>query len=168
MMAINLHIGCGDDIKPGYVNIDEFNPRADLRIPIQDISYPDDSVDLIEGMMVLEHLSFFDAQAFVAKAYRMLRAGGRLILEMPDLEKVCRLTLVFVDDPEQLEKGAFGLRGFFGEPKSGMTVGDLHKWGYTQSTAAKLLRDAGFTRFSLGDGTSHCFPLRDMRVEAIK
>ncbi len=167
-MAVNLNIGCGDQVMPGYINIDEFNPKADLRMSIQDITYPDDSVDLIVGMMVIEHLSPSDARAFVAKAYRMLRPGGRLILEMPDLEKVCRLTLVFADDPEQLEKGPLGLRGFFGEPKPGMTMGDLHKWGYTQSTAGKLLREAGFTRFSLGDGTSHCFPLRDMRVEAIK
>jgi hypothetical protein len=168
MMPVNLHIGCGDEIKPGYVNIDEFNPNAELRIPIQAIEYPEDSVDRIEGYMVFEHLSLADARTFLRKANNMLRAGGILILEVPDLEKVCRLILQFADDPRYLETGAFGLRGFFGEPRPGMTMGDYHKWGYTPVYFRRLLEEAGFSRIEIKDGTSHCYPLRDMRIEAIK
>ena len=167
-MSVNLHIGCGDEIKPGYINIDEFNPNAERRIPIQAIEYPEDSVDRIEGYMVLEHLSLADARTFLRKTNRMLRAGGILILEVPDLEKVCRLVLQFAGDPEYLEKGAFGLRGFFGEPKREMTMGDYHKWGYTPLLARRLLEEAGFSRIEIKDGLSHCYPLRDMRIEAVK
>jgi len=167
-MAVNIHIGCGDDIKPGYINIDEFNPLADLQIPIQAIEYPENSVDRIEGYMVLEHLSLDDARSFLRNAHRMLKPGGILILEVPDLEKVSRLLLVFGSDPEYLEKGAFGLRGIFGEPKPNMTIGDIHKWGYTPSFAARLMEEAGFIKFAITDGMSHCYPLRDMRLEAIK
>ena len=167
-MSLNLHIGCGDNAKPGYVNIDEFNPRADRRIPIQAIDYPDNSVDRIEGYMVLEHLSLADARTFLRKANRMLSTGGILVLEVPDLEKVCRLILLFADDPEYLEKGAFGLRGLFGEPKPEMSAGDYHKWGYTSSSALRLLREAGFSHVEVKDGMSHCYPLRDMRIEAVK
>ncbi len=168
MMSLNLHIGCGDEIKPGYINIDEFNPNAERRIPIQAIEYPQDSVDRIEGYMVFEHLSLADARTFLRKANRMLRAGGILILEVPDLEKVSRLVLQFASDPEYLEKGAFGLRGFFGEPRPEMTIGDYHKWGYTPLYARRLLEEAGFSRVEIKDGLSHCYPLRDMRIEAVK
>jgi len=167
-MPLRLHIGCGSDIKPGYVNIDQFNPAADCATPIQEIEYGDGSVDRIEGYMVLEHLSLPDARAFLARANRMLRSGGTLVLEVPDLEKVSRLVLQFADDPEYLEKGAFGLRGIFGEPKPGMSPGDYHKWGYTPSLARGLLVEAGFSTIEIEDGTSHCYPLRDMRIEAIK
>jgi hypothetical protein len=166
--GIRLHVGCGDDIKPGYINIDEFNPKADERKAIQALDYPDNSIERIEGYMVLEHLSPRDALAFVRNAHRMLQPGGVLILECPDLEKMARLTLIFGDDPEYLELGAFGLRGVFGEPTDHMTVGDYHKWGYTPSTAARLVRQGSFTKFTISDGLSHCFPLRDMRIEAIK
>ena len=56
-MGLRLHIGCGDDIKPGYINIDEYSPKANLQVPLQNISYPENSVERIEGYMILEHLS---------------------------------------------------------------------------------------------------------------
>jgi hypothetical protein len=118
--------------------------------------------------MVLEHLSPADARAFVRNAHRMLQLGGVLVLECPDLEKVSRLVLVFADQPEYLEKGLFGLRGIFGEPTDHMTPGDYHKWGYTPTTAARLLREAGFEQFTVTDGMSHLCPLRDMRLEAVR
>ena len=167
-MSLKLHIGCGSDIKPGYVNIDSHNPAADSCTAIQEIDFPDGSVDRIEGYMVLEHLSLADARAFLRNAHRMLRPGGCLILEVPDLEKVSRLILQFADDPEYLEKGAFGLRGIFGEPKPGMALGDYHKWGYTPSMARRMLAEAGFAAVEIRDGTSHGYPLRDMRMEATR
>ena len=167
-MGLKLHIGSGSDIKEGYVNIDEFNPKADLRRPIQALAYPDGTVERIEGYMVLEHLSPSDARAFLRNAYRMLQSGGMLVLEVPDLAKVCQLILVFANDPEHLEKGVFGLRGIFGEPTPHMTLGDYHKWGYTPALAEKMVRDAGFAQVVISDGNSHSFPLRDMRIEAIK
>lgn len=167
-MGLKLHIGCGEDIREGYINIDDFSPKADLKMPIQELSYPDGTVERIEGYMVFEHLCLADARCFLQNAYRMLEPGGMLVLEMPDLEKVCRLILVFASDPEYLEKGAFGLRGIFGEPIPHMTPGDYHKWGYTPALAVKMMRDAGFSHVAISDGLSHCYPLRDMRIEAIK
>lgn len=167
-MGVKLHIGCGNDIWEGYVNIDEFNPKADLKTPVQGLNYPDNSIERIEGYMVLEHLSFTDARLFLVNAYRMLEKGGTLVLEVPDLAKVARLILIFADDPEQLEKGPFGLRGVFGEPTNHMTVGDYHKWGYTPALAEAMVREAGFSQAIISDGISHRYPLRDMRIEAIK
>jgi hypothetical protein len=167
-VPIKLHIGCGDDIKPGFVNIDEFNPRAEQQIPIQAINYPHNTIDLIEGNMVIEHLPLNDVREFLSKAYKMLKTDGQLILEMPDVIKVCQLILVFANDPEYLENGAFGFRGLFGAPKPNMSVGDYHKWGYTPTTIKTLLVEAGFNRISISDGMSHCYPIRDMRVVALK
>jgi Methyltransferase domain len=168
MMGLRLHVGCGDDLRPEYVNVDPWNPRADRQVAMQDLDYPDGSVELIEGAMVLEHLTLTDARRFARRAHQMLAPGGRLVLEVPDLEKVSRLVLVFASDPEYLEQGAFGLRGFFGEPTSHMTTGDYHKWGYTPGTARRLLTEAGFSEIEISDGLSHGYPLRDMRIEAVK
>src|SRR5207237_9484276 len=130
MMSLKLHIRRGDEIKPGYINIDEFKPNAEQRIPIQAIEYPEDSVDRIEGYMVFEHLSLADARTFLPKANRMLRPGGILILEVLDLEKVSRLVLQFAGDPEYLEKRALGLRGLVGEVGPDMKVDDCSAWGW--------------------------------------
>jgi hypothetical protein len=167
-MGLKLHVGCGSDIKLGYINVDEFNPDADLKMSIQELNFEADSVERIEGYMVLEHLSRQDALAFVRNAYRMLQVGGVLVLECPDLLKMSRLTLMFADDPEYLELGVYGFRGIFGEPTDHMTIGDYHKWGYTPSTAALLVKEGGFSHFTITDGTCHLCPLRDMRIEATK
>ncbi len=167
-MGQKIHIGCGSDIKDGYINIDEFNPNADVQKPIQELGYPDDSIERIEGYMVLEHLNPFEARAFIGRAYQMMEPGGILILEVPDLEKVCRLILAFADDAEYLNTGAFGIRGLFGEPTDHMTKGDYHKWGYTPATLLRLVREAGFSQCRVLDGVSHLYPLRDLRIEAVK
>ncbi len=167
-MGLKLHIGCGGQILPGYINIDEVDARADVRLGLQSIEYPENSLERVEGYMVLEHLNPTDARLFLKKVYRMLQPGGTLILEVPDLAKVSRLILAFADDPEQLEKGAFGLRGIFGEPTPGMSLADHHKWGYTPALAEAMLKEAGFTNPAISDGMSHCYPLRDMRIEAVK
>jgi hypothetical protein len=167
-MGIKLHVGSGGDIKPGYINIDQFDPRADLLVAIQDLNFAPDTVERIEGYMVLSHLPRTDALNFIRNAYHMLQPGGELIMECPDAAKVARLVLLFAHDPEYLEKGPFGLRGFFGEPTNHMTEGDYPKWGYTASTATELMKEGGFSNIRILDGISHYFPLRDLRVEAVK
>lgn len=167
-MTTKLHIGCGSIIKPGYVNIDEYNPKADRQLSILNLDYPDASVDLIEGYHVIEHLSRFDAERFFSMAYRMLKDGGVLHLECPDLEKVARIILRFADDSEYLEYGPYGFRGLFGEPHEEMTVGDFHKWGYTPATMRHHLFQAGFRHVEISDGYSHSSPLRDLCAIATK
>ena len=167
-MSLKLHVGCGSQRKPGYVNIDAFDPAADLRIPIEAIDYPPNSVEIVEGYMVIEHLDRSAAEQFVHKAFAMLVPGGRLILECPDLVKVARLVLEFEDDLAMLEDGAFGFRGFFGEPKENMTAADYHKWGYSAKTLSALFFRAGFRPVLVGDGASHGYPIRDVRVEGVK
>jgi hypothetical protein len=168
MMGVRLHLGCGSDIKPGWVNIDAVNPAADRRCRIQDLEYPDGTVEAIEAMMVLEHLTLADARAFAGRAYRMLSPGGSLVVEVPDLAKVCRLVIAYADDPEKLEVSAFGLRGIFGDPLTHQSLEDVHRWGYTPASLSRLLLDAGFGRVTISDGLSHGYPLRDMRAEAVR
>lgn len=163
-----LHLGCGADIRPGWINIDAINPAAQRRCRVQDLDYATGSIAAIEAVMVLEHLGREDAVAFAANAHRMLRPGGRLVLEVPDLAKVCRLVLLLADDPSLLSTSAFGLRGIFGDPATHHSPEDVHRWGYTPASLTGLLLDAGFTSVSITDGLSHGYPLRDMRAEAIR
>jgi 2-polyprenyl-3-methyl-5-hydroxy-6-metoxy-1,4-benzoquinol methylase len=167
-MGVRLNVGCGADIRPGWINIDAVNPAADRRCRIQDLDYADGSVEHIEAVMVLEHLSLADARAFARNAYRMLAPGGVLVIEVPDLAKVCRLIVMHADDPDRLENGAFGLRGIFGDPLTHAAPEDSHRWGYTPASLTALMSAAGFTTITITDGLSHGYPLRDMRMEAVK
>jgi len=86
---VKLNLGCSDDLKPGYLNVDialgkEQDP---VRFPYQQAdlnqSWPweDSSVDEIFAWDVAEHL---DSQIhFFNEAHRCLRAGGLLDLAVP-------------------------------------------------------------------------------------
>ena len=51
---VRLNIGCGDDIRPGYLNIDPFAEESDLRMEAAKLGFDDHSVD-DQGLAPAEH-----------------------------------------------------------------------------------------------------------------
>ncbi|HCV42877.1 MAG TPA: hypothetical protein DGH68_05300 [Bacteroidetes bacterium] len=87
-----INLGCSDDIKPGYVNVDmrsfsaEDQERAvclwaDLRV-----SWPcvDSTVDFILAKDIIEHLP--DKIHTMNEAWRVLKPGGVMQVEVPTTE----------------------------------------------------------------------------------
>lgn len=79
-MSLKLNLGCSDDHKPGYLNVDQA-PPADV---VTDLSKPwlwtDSSVETIYAHDVFEHLPKIHA---MNEAWRVLRHGGYLDLAVP-------------------------------------------------------------------------------------
>jgi predicted O-linked N-acetylglucosamine transferase (SPINDLY family)/predicted SAM-dependent methyltransferase/GT2 family glycosyltransferase len=85
-----LHIGCGHNIFPGWVNIDiEANsPGVDLICDIRnELPFNDGSCSLIYNEHVLEHLTVEEGVFFLKECRRVLQPGGVLRIAMPDLER---------------------------------------------------------------------------------
>src|SRR6202022_168180 len=56
---LKLHLGCGPNLKSGWVNIDLFHPGADLQLDLcEDWPFPDGSVSHIYSEHVFEHFEF--------------------------------------------------------------------------------------------------------------
>lgn len=57
---MKLNLGCGRDIRPGWVNVDSVQmPGVDLVVDLDadpHLPYPDGSVEHIEGSHIIEHL----------------------------------------------------------------------------------------------------------------
>lgn len=78
-----LNLGCGDDIRPGYVNLDVAPLRgvdvvhdlADLPLP-----FPDAHFEEAVCQDVLEHLDFV---AVLRELHRIMRPGARLHIRSP-------------------------------------------------------------------------------------
>ncbi len=83
-----LNLGCGEDKKEGYVNLD-WSPLVapDVVHDLNKLPYPfpDDSFDLIEAYHVLEHLE--KPFLIMGEFHRILKPGGKVHIKVPHFSR---------------------------------------------------------------------------------
>jgi predicted SAM-dependent methyltransferase len=88
-----LHLGCGDQILAGWLNVDLHAPRDkavafDLRKGLPFLR--DESIDYIYHEHFFEHLDRRSGQRLLEESLRVLKRGGRMRIAMPDLDHSIR------------------------------------------------------------------------------
>jgi predicted SAM-dependent methyltransferase len=84
---MKLNLGCGTEYKTGYINIDAYDLTvADRAIEVTDLDYEDGEVESIDATQLIEHLGFIRSVYALSEWFRVLRPGGTLLIETPDLE----------------------------------------------------------------------------------
>lgn len=78
---MKLNLGCSDDHKPGYVNVDCAPPADQIVNLAQRWPWPDSSIDEIFARDVFEHLP--SKIETLNEAHRVLKPGGLLDLWVP-------------------------------------------------------------------------------------
>ncbi|HET9652265.1 MAG TPA: methyltransferase domain-containing protein, partial [Usitatibacter sp.] len=73
------------------------------------------SVSVVSAFHVVEHLPFETVQALVREALRVLKPGGMLILETPNVENLVVATSGFYMDPTHVHPLPAGLLTFLAE-----------------------------------------------------
>lgn len=86
---MNLHLGCGKDLRVGWTNVDLID-GADVKSDIGDMPFGDESADAVMAIHVFEHLAFTEELRVFNEIYRVLRTGGKLLFEVPDLLWICK------------------------------------------------------------------------------
>jgi predicted SAM-dependent methyltransferase len=82
-----VHIGCGDNAMPGWINIDSKARPGVLALDIRS-GLPFENVNLIFAEHFLEHLGLADAMKFLRECRRVLSPEGILRLSTPNLDWV--------------------------------------------------------------------------------
>lgn len=133
---MKLNLGCGNWLLPGYVNVDLYNPAADVKADVTKLPYANDSVDEIYTSHVIEHFDYWEALAVLKEWHRALKPGGWLVIETPDLLASCK-KFAESDPYAQIEMYSH----FFAKP---WIPGEIHKFLFTEIQLAWHLDKAGF------------------------
>ena len=89
--------------------------------------YKNNSIDEIIILCAIEHFVKKEAEKIIGQFYRILKSGGRLIIDFPDIEGILKK---YKDNPK------FMIRLIYGSQKNKYA---FHKWGYTKETFIELL-----------------------------
>jgi SAM-dependent methyltransferase len=132
-----LHLGCGSNHWDGYINLDLFDPAADIQADVRELPFADNAFDWIEGHHLIEHLEKVDAEKALVEWLRVLRPGGRVLLSCPDLVACTTAIANAADNPDLWDGFA---RAIYGQDGPGMP----HRYGYCRASLNAALSAAGF------------------------
>jgi SAM-dependent methyltransferase len=194
-----LNVGCGNIPLTGFVNIDKFY-FPDSKLPqsrmgrvaatwLDDedsvwmygdavkLDFPSETFEQVMIVHCLEHLTMEDGVSALREAYRVLKTGGTLEVEVPDLLKACELMPTVHIAPDLRPNGdnkpwhrVMGL--LYGDGGEGQR----HLCGYTKEFLWFRLEEIGFkdiqeipVGFGHGDDHGgHAEPEYDFRMKGTK
>jgi len=155
---MRLHLGAGEKYWPGWTNVDIVGDQ-DVTCDILNLPLEDNSVDEIQAIHVFEHIHRMQVVEALNEWRRVLKDDGRLVLEMPSLDKVIEF---FKNDEKDFR---MTLMALYGDPRLGNEY-MLHKWCWSAEELTKQLESCGFA-VKITTPYFHV-PSRDMRCEAHK
>jgi SAM-dependent methyltransferase len=170
---VKLNLGCGDKILDGYVNVDVADQRAgklpDVICDVRKLeNFSDNYADEIMAIHVVEHFWRWEVVGILKEWVRVLKPGGKMILECPNLKSACE---EFLKDSERHsqpdQNGQRTMWVFYGDP-AWMDPLMNHRWGYVPFSLAQVMFEAGLECLQQEPAQFKLREPRDMRITGIK
>lgn len=167
--ARRLNLGCGDKILEGYVNVDVAASRAgrrpDVLCDLRKLEpFETDSCDEVMAIHVVEHFYRWEVIDVLREWLRVLKPGGRMILECPNLLTACQMVLA---NPQAAAgPGPEGQRSMwvlYGDPAWRDPL-MCHRWNYTPDSLGAVMQEAGLVNVRQEPAQFKLREPRDMRV----
>jgi SAM-dependent methyltransferase len=156
---VKLHLGCGKKRWEGFVNVDIHD--SDMDCDVRCLPLNDCVADEIHAIHVAEHFFRHELPVVLAEWCRVLKPGGKLVVELPCWDKV--KALIAHGAPENMTRWAL-----YGEPRTHVDgFPALHKWCWGIGEFRSMLIDVGFVNVEKQTPLFHQ-PVRDMRFVAWK
>jgi predicted SAM-dependent methyltransferase len=156
---MRVNVGCGDKYFPGWTNCDRHG-EADVSTDAFPLPFPTDAATELWAIHLLEHLHRRYASEALTEWFRVLKPGGRLVLELPCMDKIARM---IVDGEKDLRLTVMGI---FGDPRE-ENHDMMHQWCWSERELLEALTSVGYEQITFTTPIFH-IPKRDMRVEARK
>ena len=139
-MSLKLNLGSGNRPLPGYINIDLHSQLANVKLDCSlPLPFSNDSIDEIYAMHLIEHFSLLEWPVIKKDWYRILKPGGLLTIECPDLDRCLQRFLHNSQD----RKWTYWIRAIYGSQDDN-DPGQFHKNGFTLEKLSSDLKTEGF------------------------
>lgn len=169
-----LHLGCGNIIKQGWLNVD-INPveGAERMDASKHFPFPNESFKYIYSEHLIEHLNYIEGRNMLDECYRILRKGGILRIATPSLESILD---IYTHPKESLHSRYISwsnhkyapwlVQDFYNSeaPACLLLNNIMHLWGhkliYDKETLTAMLRISGFEKIRvcrIGQSEIACF-----------
>jgi predicted SAM-dependent methyltransferase len=139
---VKLNIGCGGDIKQGWVNVDSKDLPGAFMTDARNLHYMFVDVEEIYASHVMEHMLLRDAVDCLFQWARMLTPGGRMEIRVPDMDYAAMLIANRSLVNKAAEKDPKLM--FSDVPTFNMIWGDdresPHRSGFTQEMLHKIFK----------------------------
>lgn len=141
---MKLNLGCGNDYKKGFTNVD-INPNssADIIASMVKLPFAEGEVEEIYCSHALEHLDEIEGEMFFREAYRVLKDNGKLVVITPDTERCMRKFL----ESKETDRWSFWIKTIYGF--SWPSVNEQHKFGYTKKHLTNKIKEEGFKKIDI-------------------
>lgn len=165
---IRLNLGCGNRHLPGFVNVDFADnwckKKPEIECDVRKLPLPDDYADEVHAYHVFEHFYRYEAEDVLTEWVRVLKPGGKLVLELPCLDKILGI-FDWADKNKQPYPINLTMWGLFGSPKyKDPTM--CHRWCYSVAELTGMMKHAGL-EVTEHEPITHQ-PIRDMHLEGVK
>ena len=164
---IKLNLGAGGINYPGYLSVDLYDDRANILMDITKLDFDDNSVTEILASHVFEHLNPYHTFDILQDWLRVLKPGGKLVMEMPDILELCKR---FPEAPLEEKYGL--LNAVYGSVNTTGVGGpdnitSPHLFGWWPESIYNHLSAAGYENIQIMDEQIP-HPAYNFRVEATK
>lgn len=159
-MSVRINAASGDKFWPGFVNVDAYNNMASVQADIRKMPFDPNYADEIHAIHCVEHIPRLEVDNMLMDWHRILKSGGKLVIEVPCLNKIAKMIL---DGEKNLTMTVMGI---FGDPRDAKR-GMMHGWAYTREELMGILDQAGYVAIEEKQPVFHV-KRRDMRIEARK
>lgn len=159
---VKLNLGCGSDVRPGYVNVDKFPSQPDvIAADFPQLPFTNNYADEVVLSHVLEHFGYADGLTLCREMLRVLKKGGVANIEVPDVAW-CMAQFLGAPEPNQwtdptMDYNTAHKWGLYAQAIWGDQHNDglYHKWGYTAHRLMHTLTAAGFDSVQITYTHSH-------------
>ena len=158
---VRINLGSGLTHFPGrsWISCDRHG-FPDVKCDAYPLPFETDYADEVWAIHLLEHLHRGEAGTALYEWFRVLKPGGKLVIEVPCLDKIAQL---IVNGERNMRLTTMGLFGDPRDPKPDM----LHKWCWSKAELTDTLVGVNFQDVQTMEPWFH-LPARDMRMEARK